>query len=136
MVAHGKNGDDFGGPGGNALVNSSWKAGGGAGNPPGTSIGVTAALVGTGGLLILCFGGDIKGTEKLESKGRKGGGNASTGYAGGGGSGGGRIVVVYAGLWLFSGTVNVSGGDRGDHNIRWGGKGAPGFWSKHKVDPA
>lgn len=134
VIAQGDDGDDYGGPGGDANVTGSWKAGGGAGNLAGTSVGVTDAEDGTGGLFILCVRGDVTGSGTFESKGSKGGGNASTGYAGGGGSGGGRIVILYGGQWLFVGFFDVSGGDRGEHNIRWGGKGAPGSWSTHKID--
>lgn len=100
-------------------------AGGGAGNPGGTSVtlgggDITNGENGTGGLIILVVKGNlIIGSSGIISSNGTNGGHAgsATLHAGGGGSGGGSITLLYSGTHTNAGSIQANGGIGG----YWGG---------------
>ena len=87
------------------------RGGGGAGNPGAPSGPTIAGQDGIGGLLWLIVSGDLTISGKLDSTGCNGGyGFEASAGRFGGASGGGNIMVLYAGSYSLTGSIDVAGG--------------------------
>jgi hypothetical protein len=121
----------YGGAGGAGTIrNAAGSAGGGAGNPGGSSEGGGGiGSSGTGGLLVLVVKGNLTvgPTGSILSQGSMGGG----GGVSGGSSGGGRILILHAGTYAGSGSINAVGGAAAGQ----GGPGGAGSVTIERIDP-
>lgn len=132
--ATGIQGSDTGGAGGTGLTgNTGYVGAGGAGNPAGTSGGPssTAAVVGTGGLLIIFAKTvNLMSSGIFSANGSNGGYSSSGGSGDGGSSGGGSINIFFEEDFINSGTITVNGG-----TSNRGGAGGKGSISSKQIIP-
>jgi hypothetical protein len=124
----------YSGPGGIGSHGGTIYGGGGAGHPGGiggednAGYGGRKGQDGAGGVLIAFVEQSITGTGSIVSNGRNGANNGDSWSTGGGGSGGGGINLFYRSSYTFSGSINVTGGTRGNWAYRnyAGGESRPG----------